>query len=310
MALQDEVAAFLEWRITREGVPPVPLGTPEAVHRVEETRIGAAAQAVRVYTPESATPRPIVVYFHGGGWVTGDLEMHDNTCRRIANAGPCVVVNAGYRLAPEYPFPVPMQDCYDALVWVAANAAAFGGDPSKLAVAGSSAGGNLAACVALRARDEGGPALGLQVLLYPVLDSTLSSASYTENADAPVLTRDQMSNFWDQYLARDEDRVNPYASPRHAATLAGLPPSVVVTTELDPLRDEGESYAERLRADGVATMGLRYADQVHGFLAVNGNFRDSRDVVARVGQVVRTVFDDPPSLEDPEWSRTEVLGGA
>jgi acetyl esterase len=185
-----------------------------------------------------------------------------------------------------------MLDCYDALVWAAERAASLGGDPARLGVAGSSSGGNLAAAVALRARDRGGPALGLQVLLYPVLDSGMGTPSYEQYRDGPVITRDAMAGFWRQYVPSDSDRVNPYASPTFAASLTGLPRTFIATAELDPVCDEGRAYAARLRADGVEVTERHYEGQVHGFVALNSGFSDSVDLIRRVGDTIAGVFHD------------------
>jgi acetyl esterase len=241
--------------------------TAEAIaHMYEHTiRDGVVA---RVYVPEGTGPFPIVVYFHGGGWVSGDLDMHDATCRRIANRAKTVVFNVDYRLAPEHKFPVPFDDAYAATQWAQEHATEFCGDPSRLAVAGSSAGGNLAAAVALKARDAGWPEISLQVLIYAVLDSRLETASYRDFADGFLLTATQMRWYWQQYVS-DESQLEDFrVSPAHAESLAGLPPAIIVTAEFDPLRDEGEEYAARLRDSGVTAETIRYEGQVHGFMAL------------------------------------------
>jgi acetyl esterase len=291
MPLQAEVVEFLRHYTGSPG-EQAPLAPEEVVDRVEEHRVGDAAIPVRVYAPESAAPLPIVVYYHGGGWVYGDLEMHDRICRRIANLGHCVVVNVAYRLAPQHPFPTPMLDCCAALEWAAGQAPSLNGDARRLGVAGSSAGGNLAAAVALRARDEHGPELGLQVLIYPVLDSTMATRSYEDNRDTPVLTRDAMAGYWSQYVPSRSDRANPYASPSFAASLAGLPRTFIATAGVDPLCDEARAYAARLRAEGVEVTERHYEGQVHGFLTINADFSDSIDLTRQVGATIRNTFHD------------------
>src|SRR5881397_1593802 len=213
-------------------------GEGEAVARVESRTVpGPRGEIpVRVYTPEGCAPFPVLVYFHGGGWVTGSLETHDGLCRHLANAAGAVVASVDYRLAPEHPFPASGEDAYAATRWVAANAAVIGGDAKRIAVGGDSAGGNLAAVVSLMARDRGGPAIALQLLVYPVTNHAYDTASYRENADGYLLTRDSMVWFWNHYLRSDRDGADPYASPLRAPNLAGLPPAVVVTAEFDPLR--------------------------------------------------------------------------
>ena len=207
---------------------------------------------VRVYTPAGTGPLPAIVYFHGGGWVIGNLEIVDRPCRALAAAAAAVVVSVDYRLAPEHRYPAAFDDCYAATVWVAEHAAELGVDPATIAVAGDSAGGNLAAAVALAARDRGGPALAAQLLIYPVTDFNFDTDSYRENAEGYLLTRGSMYWFWAHYLGAQELPKDPYACPLRAGSLAGLPPAYVATGEYDPLRDEGEAYAWRLAEAGVA----------------------------------------------------------
>jgi acetyl esterase len=243
-------------------------GPGEEVASVENRTIPGPAGPipVRIYTPAAGTaPRPALVYFHGGGWVIGDLETTDAICRAVANRAACVVVSVDYRLAPEHKFPVPFDDCYAALTWVADNAAEIGVDGRRLAVGGDSAGGNLSAAAALRARDEGGPALRLQLLVYPVTDHSYDTVSYKENGEGYLLTKDMMVWFWDHYLENPGDSDNPWASPLRARDLSGLPPARVFTAEFDPLRDEGEAFAARLAAAGVPVTHTRYDGQIHAF---------------------------------------------
>ena len=219
---------------------------------------------VRLYRPCAGT-LPVVMYFHGGGWVIGDLESHDAPLRDLANVSGCLVVAVDYRLAPEHPFPAAVDDCYAALLYVAQHAASFGGDSSRLAVAGDSAGGNLAAVTALLARDRQGPALRHQLLIYPVTDYNLNSPSMLECADGYFLTRELMQWFWTHYLGSWDTLDDPRLVPLRAEQLAGLPPATVYTAQYDPLRDEGEAYAARLGAAGVPTTTVRYNGMVHGF---------------------------------------------
>jgi acetyl esterase len=230
---------------------------------------------VRVYVPDGEPPFPVVVYFHGGGWVTGDLEMHDATCRRLAHRAQCAVVNVDYRLAPEHQFPAAFEDAYRATVWARVHASEFSADGNRLAVAGSSAGGNLAAAVALRARDEGGPPIALQALIYPVTDASMDSDSMRDLGVGYLLERRLMQWYWSQYLQDEAQRRNPWASPMAADSLAGLPPALVITAELDPLRDEGEAFAQRLEDDGGEAEVTRYPGQVHGFMGVLGSIADA-----------------------------------
>ncbi|HET9292233.1 MAG TPA: alpha/beta hydrolase [Actinomycetes bacterium] len=219
---------------------------------------------VRVYTPEGTGPFPIVVWFHGGGWVVGTLDTYDPLCRALAASVPAVVVSVGYRLAPEHRWPAAAEDAYAATLWASRNAAALGGAQHRLAVAGDSAGGNLAAVVALGARDRGGPAIAFQLLVYPVLDAAGDTASWREHAEGFYLTAAGMRWYWDHYLG-GADGAAPDASPLRAAFFGGLPPALVVGAEHDILRDEGEAYAARLRDAGVAATASRYEGMVHGF---------------------------------------------
>ena len=211
----------------------------------------------RVYTPEGNLPMGVLVYFHGGGWVLGDLESHDRVCRALANQAGCVVVSVDYRLAPEHVFPAGAEDCYAATKWVSENAASINADATRLAVGGDSAGGNLAAVVSMMARDRGGPAINFQLLLYPVTDCALDTPSQKEfAADGFVLSRADMEWFWKNYADTVAEKNNPYACPLRAKDLKSLPPALVLTASHDPLRDEGERFAGRLIAAGVPWSAL------------------------------------------------------
>jgi len=205
-----------------------------------------------------------VVFFHGGGWVVGTLDTYDPLCRALAAATPAVVVSVDYRLAPEHRWPAAVEDAYAATLWASHNAAALGGAQHRLAVAGDSAGGNLAAVVALGARDLGGPAIAFQLLVYPVLDAAADTASWREYADGFYLTADGMRWYWDHYLGGADGRA-PDASPLRAAFVGGLPPALVIGAECDILRDEGEAYAARLAEAGIDARASRHAGVVHGF---------------------------------------------
>ncbi|MDR0875355.1 MAG: alpha/beta hydrolase [Clostridiales Family XIII bacterium] len=251
-------AAF-EWR-SDERTPEV--GTADTDFPVPGARI-----PVRIYTPEGEGPFPVFVYFHGGGWVIGDIDDNDSICRFFTKLADCIVVSVGYRLAPEYKFPVPFEDAYAATEWVAENAASFGGDPARLAVGGDSAGGNFAAAISQRARDEHGPAIAYQVLIYPATDHYLpGSPSYDEAEAGYGLSRTEMIYFWDHYLQEGADADNPYISPLRAKDFSNLPAALVITAEFDPLRDEGLAYAEKLQAAGVPVEYHRYDGMMHGFL--------------------------------------------
>jgi len=232
---------------------------------------GPAGQIpVRIYRVSLEPNQPGIVYFHGGGFVIGSLESHDGTCRRLAHGAECTVVSVDYRLAPEARFPAAVDDSYAATVWVADHAKDLKIDPSRLAVAGDSAGGNLAAVVAILARDRGGPKLCHQLLTYPVTDLAFKSDSYITNGQGYFLTQEMMAWFGLQYLPPGHDAEDPLASPLYTADLSGLPPATVITAEYDPLRDEGEAYARRLAEAGIPTELVRYDGVIHGFFSMNG----------------------------------------
>jgi acetyl esterase len=234
---------------------------------------------VRVYTPSGGDALPVIVYFHGGGWVIGDLDVPDKPCRALANAAGAVVVSVDYRLAPEHRYPAAFDDCYAVTAWVAEHAADVGADAGKLAVAGDSAGGNLAAAVALAARDRGGPSIAAQLLVYPVTDFNFETASYEENGDGYLLTKGSMEWFWAHYLGAQDLDQDPYACPARAEDLAGLPPAYVATAEYDPLRDEGEAYAAALRDAGVAVTVRRFDGMIHSFFWTLGATPSAASVI-------------------------------
>jgi len=250
--------------------------------RDHQVAVPGGTITVRVFTPQGSGAKPALVYFHGGGWVTGDIETHDGICRTLANAADCVVASVDYRCAPEHKFPTAAEDAYAATRWVVEQGAALGVDTRRLAVIGDSAGGNLAAAVALMARDRKGPALAFQVLVYPVTDCDFERPSYIENAEGYNLTSESMRFYWDQYAPGAADRVHPYASPMRAASLAGLPPALVITAEYDPLRDEGEAYARALGAAGVPVAHTRYPGMIHAFFRFTNILDAARAAVAEV----------------------------
>jgi acetyl esterase len=233
----------------------------------------------------------MLVYFHGGGWVIGNLDTHDGVCRQLCNAAHCVVVSVDYRLAPEHPYPAAAEDAYAATRWVAANAAAIGGDPARIALGGDSAGGNLTAVVTLMARDRGGPPLVFQLLVYPATDApTADHPSYRENAEGYFLTRDMMLWFWNHYCGSTPDLTDAYRYPLRAKDLRRLPPAYVITAEFDPLRDEGEAYAARLREANVPVRLKRYAGMIHGFFGMGALLTQAREATKEAAEALRSAF--------------------
>jgi len=265
-------------------------GQAEEIGSVENLTIPYPGRPipVRVYRPAEEGPWACLIYFHGGGWVVCDLDTHDAACRAIARRAGAVVVAVDYRRSPEYRFPAAVEDCYAATQWVAANAARLEVDARRIAVGGDSAGGNLAAVMCLKSRDEGGPAIALQALVYPVTNlSSFATASYEEFADGYYLTRAEMEWFRGNYLARAEDAESPYASPLLARDLGGLPPAVVITAECDPLRDEGEAYARRLAEAGVEVSCTRYGGMIHPFFSLGAVLSQGRRAIEQVAAAVR-----------------------
>jgi acetyl esterase len=246
---------------------------------------------IRVYTPEGEGPFPCLAYFHGGGWVFGDIEMTNAACRTLSARTGCVVVSVEYRLAPEHKYPAPLDDCFAATKWIAEYGAEIGVDGSRLAVGGDSAGGNLAAAVSLRAREENGPALAMQLLVYPVIDNSYDTGSYEANGEDYLLTTDMMRWFWDHYLSSDSDGDDPLASPLRAKDLTNLPPATVFTAEFDPLRDEGEAYAGRLTDAGVAVNQTRFDGQIHGFFQMMLVYETAGKAADMAAADLRNAFD-------------------
>jgi acetyl esterase len=239
-----------------------------AVQVVERKIPGPAGEIpVRIYTPDNPTGEalPLVVLFHGGGFIAGSPDSHDGGTRELCAQAGAIVVSVDYRLAPEHKFPVAAEDCHAALLWATEHATELGGDATRLAITGDSAGGNLAAAVALMNRDRGGPPLALQALVYPVIDPACATPSAVANGEGYLLTTASMKWMWSLYVNGADDYANPYAAPVAAASLAGLPPALVITAEFDPLRDEGEAYGRALEAAGVPVTITRYDGMIHGF---------------------------------------------
>lgn len=265
-------------------------GRPARDVEVTDRRIECDGWSIplRIYRPARRRPGPILVFFHGGGWVVGNVTQSTWMCGEIARQTGVTVVSAGYRLAPEHPFPTAVDDAYEGLCWIAAHGRDLGGDPSRLAVMGASAGGNLAAVACQRARDRGAPDVALQVLLYPSVDVVHDAGDRDALDDAPMLTAADRVAYLDLYTQRAVDLADPRLSPLRAETLAALPPALVITAEHDPLRDEGMRYARRLRDDGVASRHTDYAGMCHGFLSFPGLAAGARQAVAEISQVLTT----------------------
>jgi len=270
-----------------------PPGTsPSAVGKVVDRTVPGPAGAipVRIYSPEGSGPFPLLMFFHGGGFVLCSLETHDELCRALCRDSEALVVSVDYRLAPEARYPAAADDCYAALAWCAQHAAEIGADASRIALAGDSAGGNLAAVTALRARDLGGPALRHQTLIYPATSCAFDTDSYRDNAEGYFLTADALRWFWSHYLGDPAQAEEPYACPDKAPDLRGLPPATVITAEYDPLRDEAEVYARKLRDAGVAVTLKRYDGMIHGFVSMADMFDDGRAAQLLIAAELRAAF--------------------
>lgn len=244
----------------------------------------------RLYEPDGTGPFPVLVYFHGGGWVRGTLDNTDLLCRNLAEQGQCIVVSVDYRLAPEHPFPAAVDDCYAATAWVADGLPLQTADTDRLAVGGDSAGGNLATVVARLADQRGGPDIAYQMLIYPVTNYAFDTPSYEENATGYLLSREGMKWYWNHYVEDGQQATNPNASPLLADDLSGVPPATVLTAGFDPLRDEGIAYAERLRDAGVTVTHRHYDDAVHGFVVklYDPDLTRAREAVDALASDLRT----------------------
>ena len=250
-----------------EMAPSLDVVEPIACVRDLTVESPAGSLRLRVYHPDPESRLPVTVFFHGGGWVIGSLDSHDPLCRSLANRVPCVVVAVDYRLAPEHPWPAAVEDADFAVRWVAEHGDELEADASLLAVAGDSAGGNLAAVTALKDRDSGRHQVAFQLLFYPATDYDWKSASMRENSDGYFLTRADMKWFENHYL-QGQDPLHPYVAPMRARSLAGLPPAFIITAEFDPLRDQGNAYGRRLAAEGAAVTVRCYPGMIHGFVGM------------------------------------------
>lgn len=303
MSLNPKMKFFLENILPKPSMGNIPnlelirarensvfTGIVESVHQVTDRSIPGTESdiSIRIYTPEGEGPFPLIVFFHGGGFVFGGLESHDPICRSIAKAAQQIVVAVDYRLAPEHRFPAAPIDCFAAVQWVHDHAEELNGDQTKISVAGDSAGGNLAAVVTLMTREKGGPKLSKQVLLYPVTDAYEPGKypSYEENGSGYSLTTDFMDLYCNTYIQKEEDRMNPYAAPICSSDFSELPPALIITAEYDPLRDEGELYGKKLLEAGVKVTVKREEGQIHGFFNIFSlmNAKDDiKDVYELIG---------------------------
>ena len=310
MSLHPQVEALLE-RVARSPLPPhhtVPPFVARRIYRdtraalspkppeVAESRLvlSPGPVALRAYRPLGAKKDerlPALVYFHGGGWVIGDLDTHDTLCRQLANGARCAVFAVDYRLAPEHPFPAAVEDCVAATQFVFDQAAALGVDAMRIAVGGDSAGGNLAAVVALHARDQGGPPLAFQLLIYPATDQRCGFASHARNGSGYLLTRESIQFFRGSYLPDAREWTDWRASPLLARDHAALPPAFVLTAGYDPLVDEGRAYADKLRGAGVQVAYREYPDMVHGFILFGGAVDTANAAVAECAKGLRGAFE-------------------
>jgi acetyl esterase len=299
-AARDLAASKLAARLLYVASP-----APEQVGSVKHQTIAGPGSELllRIYTPSGDGPFPVLVYFHGGGWVVANLNTYDASARALCNAAECIVVSAAYRKAPEHKFPAAVEDAWAATEWVMGKATSFQGDRGRVAVGGESAGGNLAAVVCLIAREQGAPPLVHQLLIYPVTDLSSARLSYQEHKHARPLSAAMMSWFKKHYLRNEADASNPYASPLLMRDLTGLPPATIINAEYDPLRDDGLAYAEKLRASGVAVTHHNYVGVMHEFFGLTGLIDTAKDAVKLAAGELKKAFKrdaepTPPDLID------------
>jgi len=265
------------------------------IYRVEDRQIPGPVQPikVRIYTPQANQEQaslPVLVWYHGGGFVIGDLDSHDSACRALANQSECLVVAVDYRLAPEHKFPGAVEDCEAALHWVAAHATELGGDPGRIAVGGDSAGGNLAAVVALLAREKGGPKLCFQLLIYPCVAPEPETSSHHQFAEGYLLTRKTITWFFKQYLRSSKDTLDPRYAPLEEKDLSSLPPSLVIVAGFDPLRDEGVDYAKALIDAGNKVTLSNYEGMIHGFYLMGGMIDKANQAIEESARHLKEAF--------------------
>ncbi|WP_073231765.1 alpha/beta hydrolase [Pedobacter caeni] len=282
---QDEMLAGREFY--KAFIPMA--GPAEDIHQIEERLISSAGHEIkiRIYRPSDSPSLPVIVYFHGGWFMWGDLDIHDRPLRSLANLSGAIVISVAYRLAPEYAFPNGFNDCYFALNWIAANAGDLGIDAHHIVLAGDSAGGALAAAVAQHSLTEKGPSIFCQVLIYPVTDSSLETASWLEFSEGPVLTLEGGKIAWDLYAPHAEDRKNPKAAPLLSKDFSSLPPTLMILAEYDPLRDEAMQYVQKLRLAGVPVKESLYKGMIHGFFQMGGIIDEGKAAILEVAEFVK-----------------------
>ncbi|MCM3339780.1 alpha/beta hydrolase [Paenibacillus sp. MER TA 81-3] len=312
MPLDHQTQAFLE---KLKGQPPIESLPPaiarelqrqmgmqtELLSAKEKIQVGAVSDLtiqgahgevpIRIYTPAIEGPHPVLVYYHGGGWVLGDLDRFDDICRRLTKSSNCAVVSVDYPLSPENKFPTAVEAAYTAAQWVFDNAEQLQLDPNRLAVGGDSSGGNLAAVVTHLAKERKTLKIAYQVLIYPVTDASMQTATYREFAEGYFLTRDQMTWFFDNYLnSHEEEATNPWVSPLLFTDFTGLPPALVITAEFDPLREESEAYAERMKEAGVPVVLHRYEGTIHPFVSFADEIDKGIEAIEEVADSLCTFF--------------------
>lgn len=267
-------------------------GTPEQVKVVKDQKIPVKNGEIdiRIFTPFGDGPFPVLVYYHGGGWVLGDIDDFSALMQSLAAATNAIVVGVNYRLAPEYKFPTAVEDSYAAFLWVAKNIEKYNGNPAKIAVIGDSAGGNLAAVTSILARDNGGPRITYQVLIYPATDLRLNSNSLNELSEGYFLSKEDMIWFRDQYLSKSEDQFNPLGSPLLKEDLTELPQALIITAEYDPLKDEGEAYGEKLKAASVKVDLVCFEGMIHTFVAKAKLFEQAKEAIDLIANTLKSAF--------------------
>lgn len=276
---ETHIPLFIERLLGGKRIP-----IPQVIERRIEGRHGEVP--IRLYYPSSKLNLPLILFFHGGGWVCGNFQTHDLMCRRIASSTGAIVIAVRYRLAPWFKYPTALEDCYDVLLWAAKNMNNLGANQQQFLVMGDSAGGNLATSVCLLARDRGQSWVARQILLYPTVDGTLNQPSIARYADAPVLTKDMIECFVKYYARSEVDRFEPYFSPLLAENLSHLPPALIITAEYDPLHDEGQKYAQRMREAGNQVQVIDYSGMVHGFLSFPPFCREALPAFAKIAAYV------------------------